>query len=142
MDSDGTHDPKYINKMVKNINNKEIVITNRFVHYDSLKQWDIHRKLITTLRHKFVTFIFNTNLDSSGAFRLYNTKKVKLKNILLAKSNGYSFFTESTVILNKIYKIDQIPILLPKRYSGYSKMKLSDLVFGFFYIIFLYFKKI
>ena len=142
MDSDGTHDPKYINKMVKNINNKEIVITNRFVHYDSLKQWDVHRKLITTLRHQFVTFIFNTNLDSSGAFRLYNTKKVKLKNILLAKSNGYSFFTESTVILNKIYKIDQIPILLPKRYSGYSKMKLSDLVFGFFYIIFLYFKKI
>jgi dolichol-phosphate mannosyltransferase len=142
MDSDGTHDPKYINKMVKNIDNKEIVITNRFAHNDSLKQWDVHRKLITTLRHLFVTLIFNTNLDSSGAFRIYNAKKVKLKNILLAKSDGYPFFTESTVILNKLYKIDQIPILLPKRYSGFSKMKLTDVVFGFFYIIFLYFKKI
>ena len=142
MDCDGTHDPKYINKMIKDIKNKEIVITNRFAKNNSLKQWDIHRKLITTLRHIFVTFIFKTNLDSSGAFRLYNIKKVKLKNILLAKSNGYSFFTESTVILNKLHKIDQIPILLPKRYSGYSKMKITDVVFGFFYIIFLYFKKI
>ena len=128
--------------MVKDIQNKEIVITNRFTKNDSLKQWDIHRKLITTLRHLFVTFIFKTNLDSSGAFRFYNTDKVKLKKILLAKSDGYSFFTESTVILNKFYKIDQIPILLPKRYSGYSKMKLTDVVFGFFYIILLYFKNI
>jgi len=142
MDCDGTHDPKYIKKMVKDIQNKEIVITNRFTKNDSLKQWDIHRKLITTLRHLFVTFIFKTNLDSSGAFRFYNTDKVKLKKILLAKSDGYSFFTESTVILNKFYKIDQIPILLPKRYSGYSKMKLTDVVFGFFYIILLYFKNI
>ena len=142
MDCDGTHDPKYINKMIKDLQNKEIVITNRFGKNDSLKQWDIHRKLITTLRHLFVTFIFKTNLDSSGAFRLYNAKKVKLKNILLAKSDGYSFFTESTVVLNKLYKVNQIPILLPKRYSGYSKMKLTDIVFGFFYIIFLYFKNI
>jgi len=142
MDCDGTHDPKYIKKMIKDIQNKEIVITNRFTKNDSLKQWDIHRKLITTLRHLFVKFIFRTNLDSSGAFRFYNTDKVKLKNILLAKSDGYSFFTESTVILNKFYKIDQIPILLPKRYSGYSKMKLTDVVFGFFYIILLYFKSI
>jgi dolichol-phosphate mannosyltransferase len=142
MDCDGTHDPKYIKKMVKDIQNKEIVITNRFTKNDSLKQWDIHRKLITTLRHLFVTFIFKTNLDSSGAFRFYNTDKVKLKKILLAKSDGYTFFTESTVILNKFYKIDQIPILLPKRYSGYSKMKLTDVVFGFFYIILLYFKNI
>lgn len=142
MDCDGTHDPKYINKMVENIQDREIVITNRFAKNDSLKQWDIHRKLITTLRHLFVTLIFKTNLDSSGAFRFYNTKKVKLKNIFLAKSDGYSFFTESTVTLNKLYKIDQIPILLPKRYSGYSKMKLTDVVFGFFYIIFLYFKNI
>jgi len=142
MDCDSTHDPKYINQMVKNIKNKDIIITNRFAKRDSLKQWNIIRKLITTFRHLFVTLIFKTNLDSSGAFRLYNTKKVNLKNILLAKNNGYSFFTESTVILNNIYKIEQIPILLPKRYGGYSKMKLTDVVFGFFYIIFLYFKNI
>ena len=44
------------------------------------------------------------------------------------------------VPLNNIYKIGQIPILLPKRYSGYSKMKLIDIVFGFFDILFLYIK--
>ena len=140
MDCDSTHDPKYINKMIKYIHNNDMIITNRFTKNDSLKQWSLHRKLITTLRHKFVSFIFKTDLDSSGAFRLYDCKKIKLSDILMAKNDGYSFFTESTILLNKRYKIDQIPILLPKRYSGYSKMKLSDLIFGFFYIIFLYIK--
>ena len=87
-----------------------------------------------------VTTIFNTDLDSSGAFRCYNSKKIKINDILSARNNGYSFFTESTIILSKKYKIDQIPILLPKRYAGSSKMNFVDILLGFFYIMLIYFK--
>ena len=30
MDCDGTHDPKYINKMLKLANTEDLIITNRF----------------------------------------------------------------------------------------------------------------
>tara|TARA_B100001057_G_C22799184_1_gene930850 strand:- start:563 stop:1282 length:720 start_codon:yes stop_codon:yes gene_type:complete len=140
LDCDGTHDPKYINEMINKIRINDMVITNRFTKKNSLKEWSFHRKFITTLRHIFVCNIFGVDLDSSGAFRIYDCKKIKISDILKAKNNGYSFFTESTIILNKIYKIGQIPILLPKRYSGYSKMRLSDIVFGLLDIIFLYLK--
>ena len=140
LDCDGTHDPKYINIMLKKIKENDMVITNRFVKRNSLKEWSYYRKFITSVRHLFVCFIFGTDLDSSGAFRIYDTQKIKISDILKAKSDGYSFFTESTIILNNLYKIGQIPILLPKRYSGYSKMKLIDIVFGFFDILFLYIK--
>ena len=141
LDCDGTHDPKYISKMIIKIKKNDMVITNRFAKKNSLKEWSFYRKFITSIRHLFVCFIFAVDLDSSGAFRIYDTQKIKIKDILKAKSDGYSFFTESTIILNNIYKIGQIPILLPKRYSGYSKMKLLDIILGFFDIIFLYFKK-
>ena len=140
LDCDGTHDPKYISEMIKKIKKNDMVITNRFAKKNSLKEWSFYRKFITSIRHLFVCFIFGVDLDSSGAFRVYDTQKIKITDILKAKSDGYSFFTESTIILNNIYKIGQIPILLPKRYSGYSKMKLIDIVFGFFDILFLYIK--
>ena len=139
MDCDGTHDPKYINKIVKLLNNNNLVITDRFKIKKSLSDWNIYRKFITTFRHIFVTFIFNINLDSSGAFRCYDTRKIKLKDIMLAKSNSYSFFTESTVILfTKKYKINQIPVLLPKRHSESSKMKFMDVVIGFLYTLLIF----
>ncbi len=140
MDCDGTHDPAYINKMLRLLKNNDLVITNRFGSKKSLIEWSLYRKLITILRHIIITLIFKTNLDSSGAFRCYNCKKIKLNHILLAKNNGYSFFTESTIILNRIYKIDQISILLPKRFAGSSKMRFLDIIFGFFYILLIYAK--
>lgn len=141
MDCDGTHDPVYINSMLKLLKTNDLILTNRFKGKKSLAEWSLYRKLITTLRHFVVRSIFNTDLDSSGAFRCYNIKKIRINDILSAKNNSYSFFTESTIILSKKYKISQIPILLPKRYAGSSKMKFLDILLGFLYIIMISFRK-
>ena len=138
MDCDGTHDPKYINKMLKLVNTEDLIITNRFGVKNSLSEWNILRKIITSFRYFLVAFLFNTKLDSSGAYRLYNCKRIRLKDILLAKNDGYIFFTESTIIINKIYKVSQIPVLLPKRYAGSSKMTFTNIIFGFFNIFYIY----
>ena len=92
MDCDGTHNPLYIKKMLQLLKSSDLVITNRFKIKKSLEKWSIYRKLITIIRQFIVTFFFNTDLDSSGAFRCYNSTKIKLNDILLASSNGYSFF--------------------------------------------------
>lgn len=141
MDCDGTHDPKYLKKIVKLSKENDLVTTNRFLNKNSLSNWDFHRKYLTIFRHLLVKFIFNINIDSSGAFRCYNTKKINLNDILLSKDNSYSFFTESIVILSlKKYKIAEIPVILPKRFSGSSKMKLTDVIYGFFYTLFIFLK--
>ena len=140
MDCDGTHDPKYINKMIKLLNLNNLIITNRYGIKNALVEWSFFRKLVTSFRYFLVKLLFNTDLDSSGAFRCYDCKNIKLRDILSAKNNGYIFFTESTIIMNRIYKVAQIPILLPKRYAGSSKMRLIDIFFGFFSIFYIYFK--
>ena len=141
MDCDGTHDPKYIKKILEASKQNDLVITNRFRSKNSLSNWNFYRKFITTFRYKFIKLLFNIELDSSGAFRCYNTKNIKVGDILLAKNASYSFFTESIIFLViKKYKIFELPVILPKRFSGSSKMKLSDLVDGFLYTLFIFLK--
>ena len=145
MDCDGTHHPKYINRMTNILIKKkyDIVSTNRFLKKHSLKDWKLWRRLLTTLRFLVINQILNINYDSSGAFRCYNTNKVKLKDLLRAKNNSYSFFWESTYILNKKkYKIFEIPINLPARLAGVSKMHLKDIFFALLYLFVFYFKKV
>lgn len=136
MDADGTHDPKYIKKMLKVSKNFDLVITNRFMKPKSLHDWPLFRKILTNIRFYLINILLNFNYDSSGAFRCYDTKKIKIKHILLAKDNSYSFFWESIFHLhNNKYSIKQIPVDLPFRKLGSSKMKLNDIINSLYYLI-------
>ena len=141
MDCDGTHDPIYLKKILDLSKGCDLVITNRFQGKNSLKGWSFYRKFITTFRFLFVKFLFGSDMDTSGAYRCYNVNKIKLKDIMLSKNNSYSFFTESALILwKKNYKIKQLNVSLPKRASGSSKMRYLDLIRGFAYTIYIFFK--
>jgi len=145
MDCDGTHHPKYIEQMLRVLDKKEfdIVSTNRFLQKNSLNNWSLWRKFLTTLRFVVINKLLDINLDSSGAFRCYNAKKVKLNDLLEAKNNSYSFFWESTFLLNKKnYKIFEIPIKLPARLLGSSKMKFKDMFAALSYLLIFYLRKI
>ena len=143
MDCDGTHNPIYINKMIKILLSQkvDIVSTNRFLQKNSLDDWSLWRKKLTTLRHYVIKLFLNIKFDSSGAYRCYNIKKIKLQDILSAKNESYSFFWESIFILSKKYKIREIPIKLPGRLSGSSKMRIKDIIFAVIYLIKIFLKK-
>ena len=131
MDCDGTHDPRHIKKMLDKIKNSDLVISNRFLKKNSLKGWDLKRIIITKLRYYLVWILLGTKLDGSGGFRLYDLKKVKLKDILEIKDNNYNFFWQSAFIFeHKKYKVSEIPIDLPNRVIGSSKMRLKDIISG------------
>ena len=143
MDCDGTHDPIYLNRMLEVMrkNNSHIVISNRFLNKNSLRDWPLWRKILTGFRHYLIKFLLQIKYDSSGALRIYNLSKIKLEDLLLAKHNGYSFFWESIFLLDKKkYKISEIPIYLPGRLMGKSKMKFSDILDALLYLFKIYFK--
>lgn len=142
MDADGTHDPRKIKSLLSFKDKYDIVITNRFLKKNSLKDWPVFRIILTNLRHCLISFFLKLPYDSSGAFRCYNIKKIKLDDITKSKDNGYSFFWESLYLLNlKKYKIKEIPIYLPSRTIGSSKMQIYDIIHALKYLIYMYFKK-
>ena len=141
MDCDGTHDPKHIGQMLNKIKNCDLVISNRFLKKNSLKGWNLKRKIITKLRYYLVWMLLGTKLDGSGGFRLYDLKKVKLNDILNIKDNNYNFFWQSAFLLEiKKYKILEISIKLPNRAIGSSKMRLKDIMFGVLSLIIFFIK--
>jgi len=143
MDCDGTHDPIYINKLLKKLNKKDchIVSTNRFLNKNSLSDWTLWRKLLTIFRHKLIQYFLNIKYDSSGAFRGYLVNSININDIFLAKNNSYSFFWESIFILSKKYNVKEIPIKLPGRLTGVSKMKIKDVLSALLYLFKIYLKK-
>mgnify|MGYP001257656175 FL=1 len=142
MDSDGTHNPKYIKKFLHLIKRYDLITTTRFSNKKSLKSWPLFRVLLTNIRHFIIKFFLGISIDASGAFRCYNLSKIKSKDILMAKDNGYSFFWESIFILHKRkYLIGEIPISLPYRSIGSSKMKIKDIIFALIYILNVFINK-
>ena len=143
MDADGTHNPKYIKSLLKFSTQFDLISTNRFEQKNSLIEWPIQRRFLTKVRYYLINILLGTNYDSSGAYRCYNAQNIKLNDILDAKNNGYSFFWESLYLLNKKnYSIKEIPIYLPYRKVGSSKMTTRDIVGSLLYLLKYFFKNL
>jgi dolichol-phosphate mannosyltransferase len=127
MDCDLTHSPEYISEFYKAGTNHTVVIGSRYMSEDSLKTWNLFRKTLTRFGHFLTQSLLDMPFDASGAFRLYNLQKIHPDIFDLVQSKSYSFFFESLLILhlNQI-DIKEIPISLPKRTYGSSKMNFKD----------------
>ena len=140
IDADLTHDPDLVPEMLTNIEKFNIIITGRFLKDNTLEDWPLIRKIITTIRHRVVKFLLKIPYDTSGAFRCYNFRQVKIEDLLMAKDNGYSFFWESLFILyKKNYSILEIPMKQPTRIYGSSKISVKDIFRAITYLVYFYF---
>ena len=127
MDCDFTHSPEYILDFMKSKDNADIVVGSRYLKKNSLSTWNLFRKSLTHLGHFLTVTLLEMPYDASGAFRLYHLKNIDENIFSLVQSNGYSFFFESLFILNfNKKKIVEIPIELPSRTYGHSKMTWKD----------------
>ena len=125
MDADGTHDVKYIPKLLKYSNKYHMIITSRFKGKNSISDWPLSRKILTYARSILCKIFLGMNLDASGAFRCFHTKKISLQHLIGANSNHYDYFFESIyILLCNNYSIYEVPIKMPIRKLGESKMSL------------------
>ena len=143
MDVDGTHDSKYLKYLIEELKNSDIVVTNRFLEKNLLKNWPLFRIFLTRARHFLISLFLSMSYDASGAFRCINCQKVALSDLILAKNDSYAYFWESIFILHKKkYRINQIPICLPYRIIGSSKMTVKDVFVSICYLMIVFVKKI
>jgi dolichol-phosphate mannosyltransferase len=127
MDCDFTHPPEHIPDLLKKAVDHDIVVGSRYLREDSLKGWNLLRKSLTMAGHVMTKYILKIQQDATGAFRLYDLEKVPSHAFQIVSSKGYSFFFESLYILNlNGFSIAEIPISLPPRTYGHSKMRLKD----------------
>ncbi len=131
MDCDFTHQPEDIPQFIERSEGIDLVIGTRFVDPRSLKDWEPFRKMVTHLGHFLTQRLLGMPYDASGAFRLYRLDRIPAAVFDLVTARGYAFFFQSLYILwLNGFSVREIPILLPVRTCGHSKMTAYDAAKG------------
>jgi dolichol-phosphate mannosyltransferase len=127
LDADLSHSPEDANRMMTELEHTDVVVGSRFIGHGGLQDWGLSRKFMTHLGHLLTYSLLRIPYDSSGGFRVYNISKLNKEIFELVQSTNYAFFFESLKILHMNHiSIGQVPIVLPARTYGHSKMGLRD----------------
>lgn len=129
MDADLTHSPSVIPRMLQWADEVDIVVASRFLRPGSLPGWALIRRLLTYLGHYATRFILKIRFDATGGLRAYNLQSLPIEIFRKTRANGYAFLFESLYLFCRNgAHIVEIPIILPARIVGSSKMNFSQVV--------------
>jgi dolichol-phosphate mannosyltransferase len=144
MDCDFTHDPADIPRFVDHARTEkcDVVVGSRYMLQDSLPGWNLLRRFITRTGYFLTRRLLGIPQDASGAFRVYDLKRIPVWFWNGVAANGYSFFFESMFLLvQNNYVIHELPIVLPARTYGNSKMSLREAARSAFRIVSLFLQR-
>ena len=129
LDADFSHQPEDIPRFLAEAHNYDVVLGSRYVRSSSLDQWQLHRRILTYFGHFLTTTLLRLPYDASGAFRLYRIDRIPDSLIDSIDSRDYEFFFESLTLLHvRGFRIGEIPINLPARTYGHSKMQFRHIL--------------
>jgi len=127
LDADLTHSPGYIPSFIAASGDCDVVVGSRFLQRGSLQGWSVLRKTLTKAAHLMTRLLLGMKYDATGAFRLYRLDRIPRAAFDRSGSRGYSFFFESLHVLDfNRFSIREVPICLPARRYGRSKMSWAE----------------
>ncbi|MEP6729460.1 MAG: glycosyltransferase [bacterium] len=126
LDCDFSHSPEDIPDFLRSAETADVVVGSRWTTMNSLPGWNLFRRMMTGMGHFLTRAVLGLPYDATGAFRAYRLDRIPQEIFTLVQSKSYSFFFESLFILHKnACRIHEIPIVLPARTYGHSKMTLK-----------------
>lgn len=127
LDCDFTHSPTLIPSFLERSSDADLVIGSRYMQKESLPGWSALRKSLTFIGHALTKTLLGVEEDATGAFRVYNLETIPHDLFNLVTATGYAFFFESLLVISRNgFRIAQLPIALPARTYGSSKMSLTE----------------
>jgi dolichol-phosphate mannosyltransferase len=128
LDCDFTHPPARLPELLRASEGFDVVTGSRYLRKDSLAEWNLYRKILTHAGHWMTLLLLKMPYDATGALRFYRLENIPVHTWDLVSSVGYSFFFESLYVLHvNGFKINQIPVALPARTYGHSKMDFREI---------------
>src|SRR5262245_66084196 len=126
MDADFSHHPTEIRRLLAaHDDSVDVVIASRFLEPARLPGWSLHRWCLTWIGHFITRLLLGLPYDATGALRLYDLRRIPRHLFDHLTAPAYAFFFESLLLLHRQgARIRQIPIVLPARVYGHSKLTL------------------
>jgi dolichol-phosphate mannosyltransferase len=124
MDSDFSHDPKYLPQMVKALDTADLVLGSRYVTGGGTENWGLMRRFISKGGNVYANMILHTKIrDLTGGFKGFRASTIRAVDFTSIQAKGYAFQIETTYrVLRKVLTVVEVPIVFVDRRLGQSKM--------------------
>ncbi len=124
MDSDFSHDPKYLPIFQQEIEKADAVVGSRYIPGGGVVNWGLSRRIISQGGNVYARTILGIPFqDLTGGYNCWSRKVLEAIVPETLKSDGYAFQIEIKYRTHSLgFKIKEIPIIFEDRYLGQSKM--------------------
>lgn len=124
MDSDFSHDPADLPRLIAAAAEADLVIGSRYVDGGGVAEWGLLRRLISRGGSTYARLILGLHLrDLTGGFKCWRREALEAVELDTVPAHGYAFQIETTYrVVEAGMTVKEVPILFRDRRAGTSKM--------------------
>jgi len=133
MDSDFSHDPADIPRLVAAADRADLVLGSRYVPGGGVTDWGLLRRLISRGGSLYARILLGIPVnDLTGGFKCFRRTVLETIDLSGVGTNGYGFQIEVTYRAVKAgFRVEEVPIVFRDRRAGTSKMSAKIAVEAF-----------
>lgn len=124
MDSDFSHDPDDIPRLIRASDDADLVIGSRYVDGGGVENWPFHRRALSRGGSFYARMILGVPVrDLTGGFKCFRRATLERIDYANTHADGYGFQIELTYRAYRAgFRVKEIPIVFREREHGTSKM--------------------
>jgi dolichol-phosphate mannosyltransferase len=124
MDSDFSHDPADLPRLLAGADSADLVIGSRYVAGGGVADWGLLRRVISRGGSLYAHFVLGLGVrDLTGGFKCFRRRTLEAIDLDAISAKGYAFQIEMTYrAIEAGATVREVPILFRDRQAGVSKM--------------------
>lgn len=127
MDADGSHQPEQLPRLLKALEDADLVLGSRWVPGGAVQNWPKSREFLSRGGSTYTRLALGIDVhDATGGYRAFRTSALQSLNLDQVESAGYCFQIDlAWRALQAGLSIREVPITFVEREIGESKMSQS-----------------
>ena len=124
MDSDFSHDPAYLPRLLKAAERADLVLGSRYVPGGGVSDWGPLRRAISRGGSTYARLVLGLDVqDLTGGFKCFRREVLEAIDLDSVQARGYAFQVEMTYrAIKRGFRVVEVPIVFRDRRAGDSKM--------------------
>ncbi|HYP55293.1 MAG TPA: polyprenol monophosphomannose synthase [Solirubrobacterales bacterium] len=127
MDSDFSHEPAYLPRLLDAASRADVVIGSRYVEGGGVGDWGPLRRAISRGGSAYARLVLGVGVrDLTGGFKCFRREVLEAIDVGAVRARGYAFQVELTYrAIQRGFRVAEVPIVFRDRRVGASKMSRS-----------------
>jgi dolichol-phosphate mannosyltransferase len=124
MDSDFSHDPEDIARLLAGVEDADLVLGSRYVPGGGIRDWGVVRRCVSRGGSWYAQRVLGLRVhDLTGGFKCFRREVLEAIDLPTIRSRGYAFQVELTYrAVRAGFRVVELPIVFRDRRYGSSKM--------------------